>query len=83
MIAGIIVVIALIAVAFLILRRKPIESDTLDRARKQMVQMAYELHLCNKISSEWFLEFEQKVNQSIGIDDLVHREKELSLVREK
>lgn len=83
MIAGIIVVIALIAVAFLILRRKPIESDTLDRARKQMVQMAYEMHLSSKVSSEWFIEFEKRVNQSAGIQDLAHRELELSLVREK
>lgn len=83
MTTGIIVVIALIAVAILILRRKPIESDTLDRARKEMVRMAYELYIDSKISVDWFKSFEQRVNESTGINDLAQREIELSLVRDR
>ena len=83
MTTGIIVVIALIAIVILVLRRKPIESDTLDRARVEMVRMAYELYCDGKISVDWFKQFEQRVNQSAGIQELAHREVELSLVREK
>lgn len=79
----VIAAIALIAIAVLILNRKPIESDTLDRARKEMVRMAYELYCDGKISVDWFNSFEQRVNQSAGISDLAHREIELSLVRDR